>query len=62
MTSGKGCNEHLIYRSYLKIKIFGRDIDEAEDQLAEIIEYVEAWIRGLNADIERKDFFEMASK
>jgi hypothetical protein len=34
----------------LKIRIFGRDQGEAEDLR-----------RGLNADIGRKDFFEMAS-
>jgi hypothetical protein len=48
-------------RSYLKIRILGRDQDEAEDQPAGILKYVEDLIRGLNADIGRKDFFEMAS-
>ena len=42
--------------------IFGRDQGEAEDQPAGILKYVEDLIRGLNADIGRKDFFEMASK
>jgi hypothetical protein len=47
--------------SDLKIRIFGRDQDEAEDQPAGILKYVEDLIRGLNADIGRKDFFEMVS-
>ncbi|MEJ2656823.1 MAG: hypothetical protein P8012_06455 [Desulfobacterales bacterium] len=34
---------------------------KAEDQLAGILKYVEDLRRGLNADIGRKDFFEMAS-
>jgi len=50
------------HRSYLKIRIFGRDQGEAEKQPAGILKYVEDLIRGLNADIGRKDFFEMASK
>jgi hypothetical protein len=49
-------------RSYLKIRIFGRDQDEAEDQPAGTLKYVEDLRRGLNADIGRKDFFEMTSK
>jgi hypothetical protein len=44
--------------SYLKIRIFNRDQDEAEDQPAGILKYVEDLRRGLNADIGRKDFFE----
>jgi hypothetical protein len=54
-------------RSYLKIRIFGRDQGEAENQPAGILMYVEDLRRGLNADtcpprrIGRKDFFEMAS-
>ncbi len=52
----------LIYRSHLKIRIFGRDQGEAEDHSAGILKYVEDLRRGLNADIGRKDFFEMASK
>jgi len=34
---------------------------EAEDQPAGILKYVEDLRRGLNADIGRKDIFEMAS-
>jgi hypothetical protein len=48
-------------RSHLKIRIFGWDQGEAENQPAGILKYVEDLIRGLNADIGRKDFFEMAS-
>jgi hypothetical protein len=48
-------------RSYLKIRIFIRYQDEAEDQPASILKYVEDLRRGLNADIGRKDFFEIAS-
>jgi hypothetical protein len=47
--------------SHLKIRIFGRDQDEAEDQPTGILKYVEDLIRWLNADIGRKDFFGMAS-
>jgi len=36
--------------------------DGAEDQPTGILKYVEDLIRRLNADIGRKDFFEMASK
>jgi hypothetical protein len=50
-----------IHRSHLKIRIFGRDQGEAENQAAGIRQYVEDLIRGLNADIGRKDFFEVAS-
>jgi hypothetical protein len=46
-------------RSNLKIRIFGRDQDEAEDQPAGMLKYVEDLIRGLNADIGRKDPFEI---
>ena len=49
------------YRSYLKIRIFGRDQDETENQPTGILRYVEDLRRGLNADIGQKDFFEMAS-
>jgi hypothetical protein len=49
-------------RSHLKIRIFGRDQGEAEDQPAGILKYVEDLIQGLNVDIGRKNFFEMASK
>jgi len=49
------------FRSYLKIRIFGRDQGEAEDQPAGILQYVEDLRRRLNADIGRKDFFEMTS-
>jgi tetratricopeptide (TPR) repeat protein len=48
-------------RSYLKIRIFGRDPGAAEDQPTGILKYVEDLRRGLNTDIGRKDFFEMAS-
>jgi len=48
-------------RSYLKIRIFDRDQGEAENQPAGILKYVEDLIRGLNADIGRKDFFETTS-
>ena len=51
-----------IIRSYLKIRIFVRDQDEAENQPGGILQYVEDLRRGLNADIGRKDFFEMASR
>jgi hypothetical protein len=59
----------IIFRSHLKIRIFGRDLPqrsagqerEAEDQPAGVLRYVEDLRRGLNADIARKDFFEMAS-
>jgi hypothetical protein len=54
-------NHQPIFRSHLKIRIFGRDQGEAEDQPAGILKYVEDLIRGLNTDIERKDFFEMVS-
>ena len=49
-------------RSHLKIRIFGRDQGEAECQPAGILKYVEDLMQGLNADVGRKDFFEMASK
>jgi len=52
---------HKIHRSHLKIRIFGRDQGEAEDQAAGIRQYVEDLIRGLNADIGRIVFFEAAS-
>ena len=59
----------MMNRSHLKIRIFGRDQDEAEDQPApsatgssrRIRKYVEDLRRGPNADIGRKDIFEMAS-
>jgi hypothetical protein len=35
---------------------------EAEDQPTGILKYVEDLRRGLNADLERKDFFEMTSR
>jgi hypothetical protein len=49
-------------RGDLKIRIFGRDQGEAEDQPAGILKYVEDLRGGLNADIGRKDFFEMLEK
>jgi hypothetical protein len=48
-------------RRYLKIRIFVRDQGGAEYQPAGILKYVEDLRRGLNADIGRKDSFEMAS-
>jgi len=53
--------KYILIRSYLKIRIYERDQDEAEDQPTGILKYVEDLRRGLNADIGRKDFFEMAS-
>jgi hypothetical protein len=47
--------------SHLKIRIFVRDQGEAQNQTAGILGYVEDLRGGLNADIGRKDFFEMAS-
>jgi hypothetical protein len=38
------------FRSNLKIGIFGRDQDEAEEQPGGILKYVEDLRRGLNAD------------
>jgi hypothetical protein len=51
----------FLMRSYLKIRIFGRDQGEAEDQPAGILMYVEDLRRGLNADIAQKDLFETVS-
>ena len=57
-------------RSYLKIRIFGRDQGEAETQSGPFVngifdthtqKYVEDLRQGLNAEIGRKNFFEMAS-
>ena len=48
-------------RSCLKIRIFVRDQDEAEDQTADILKYVEDLKRRPNAEIEPKDIFEIAS-
>jgi hypothetical protein len=39
------------YRSYLKIRIFGRDQGGAETQPGGILKYVEDLRRGLNAGI-----------
>ena len=47
-------------RSYLKIRIFGRDQGGAEYQPAGILKDVEDLKRSLNADIGRKGFLEMA--
>jgi hypothetical protein len=52
--------EFLFNRNYLKIRIFGRDHGETETQPAGILKYVEDLRRGLNADIGRKDFFDLA--
>jgi hypothetical protein len=46
--------------SHLKMRIFGQNKGEAEDQPAGILKYVEDLRRGLNVDIGRKDLFEMA--
>jgi hypothetical protein len=43
-------------RSHLKIRIFGRDQGEAEDQPAGILTYVEDLSRGLSADIGLKPY------
>jgi hypothetical protein len=51
-----------LYRIHLKIRIFVRDQGDAEDQPAGILKYVEDLRRGPNADIGRKDFFEMGSE
>ena len=48
-------------RSYLKIKIFGRNQGASENQPAGILKYVEDLKRGCNAEFGRKDFFEIAS-
>jgi hypothetical protein len=48
-------------RSLPIIRIFGRDQGGAQYQPSGILKYVENLSRGLNADIGRKDFFEMAS-
>jgi hypothetical protein len=50
----------FLNRSHLKIRIFGRDQGETEDQSAGILKYVEDLSRELNADIGQKDFFEIA--
>ena len=50
-----------IYRSYLKIRIFGRNQGATENQPAGIHKYVEDLRRGRNAEFGRKDFFEMGS-
>jgi hypothetical protein len=49
------------FRNYLKIRIFGRDQGEAEDQPGGILKYVEDLRQGLNADTGRKGFFELTS-
>jgi hypothetical protein len=43
------------------MRIFVRDQDEAESQPTGILKYVGDLSLRLNADIGRKDFFEMAS-
>ncbi len=57
----QGIRRLQIDRSYFKKRIFVRDHGEAESQPAGIRRYVEDLRRGLNADIGRKDFFEMVS-
>ncbi|MGA7144951.1 MAG: hypothetical protein WBY47_10645, partial [Desulfobacterales bacterium] len=49
-------------RSLVRRSLQVKTEDGAEDQPTGILKYVEDLIRGLNADIGRKDFFEMASK
>ena len=56
-----GSERNLKSRSYLKIRIFVRDQGEFENQPAGILKYVKDLRRGFNADIGRKNFFEMAS-
>ena len=51
----------LMTRSHLKIRVFVRDQGVAEYQSAGILKYVEDLRRGHNADIGRKNFFEIAS-
>ncbi|MDF1593457.1 MAG: hypothetical protein P1P89_18260 [Desulfobacterales bacterium] len=48
-------------RTYLKKKIFVSDQGEAKHQPAGIIEYFDDLMRGFNADMEQKDFFEIGS-
>jgi hypothetical protein len=50
-----------LFRSFLKIRIFVRNQGETKTQPAGILKYVEDLRRGLNTDIGRKGFFEMAS-
>ena len=50
-----------ISRRHRKIRIFVRDQGEAEAHTADILRYGEDLRRGLNANIGRKDFFEMTS-
>jgi hypothetical protein len=62
--SSKNISRPVLYsafRSNLKIRIFGRNQGVAEDQPAGMLKYVKDLRRGLNADIGRKDFFEIAS-
>ena len=51
--------DRLLLRSHLKIRIFGRDQGETEDQTAGIRKYVADLNREINADIEQKGFFEI---
>ena len=48
-------------RTCLKKKIFVPDQGEAKHQPAGILMYSEGLIRGFNADMRRKDFFEIGS-
>ena len=48
-------------RTYLKKKIFVPYQDEAKHQPAGILVYFEDLMRGFNADMGRKDFFEIGS-
>jgi hypothetical protein len=50
-----------VFRTYLKKKIFVPDQGEAKHQPAGILEYFEDLMRGFNADMGQKDFFEIGS-
>jgi len=51
-----------VIRTYLKKKIFASDQGEAKHQPAGILAYFEDLMRGFNADMGQKDFFEIGSK
>jgi len=46
-------------RTYLKKKIFASDQGEAKHQPAGILAYFEDLMRGFNAEMGQKDFFEI---
>gem|GEM_PF-4629143 len=50
LTGGHAKIKPVVYRSYLKIRIFGQDQDEAEDQLADILKVC----RGLETRAQRR--------